>query len=503
VAACGAGQDLVAPTTGALTIAVATVGTSPTSGYELKIDGDAHPIGFTDTLQLLDLSAATHQVELSKTPPDCLIAESNPQFVAVIAGEDTTVTFQVVCPEQSPGGALSVLIATGGSVPDPDGYAVLVDTIPAIPVSDQDSILVPDLPAGQRTVRLAGLAAQCVVRGTNPRHVELPQAAPTRFDVTCVPSPSQMIAFSSNRPEIRFRHDLFILDGGASNLRNLTETPAINEREPVWSPDGARLAYHTFEDSNTDGVYVMDAVTHISTPLVGGLQDIEGLQWSPDGTRLLFASQTSGSVQPLTTYTFSTGQSKAVASAVRFTGFVWSPDGSEIAYSTARAVNQGDTSTISIVAAGGGLSRVVRTTTETELSIQDWSKDGTTLAYTETERDRRGDIYLLVIDGSRPPTNVTEELAFYSEARWSPDGRILAFLKRNEDETATVYASIEGLIIPIIENLGSPGHLAWAPDGEHLLFEESFQLYTVNYDGTALRALTADEFTNIDGAWRP
>jgi len=98
---------------------------------------------------------------------------------------------------------------------------------------------------------------------------------------------------------------------------------------------------------------------------------------------------------------------------------------------------------------------------------------------------------------------VTEELAFYSEARWSPDGRILAFLKRNEDETATVYASIEGLIIPIIENQGSPGHLAWAPDGEHLLFEESFQLYTVNYDGTALRALTADEFTNIDGAWRP
>ena len=54
--------------------------------------------------------------------------------------------------------------------------------------------------------------------------------------------------------DIRSRLSLEIRTKDGSGLRRVTSTPDIDEREPVWSPDGRRIAFDSFE-----GPYDLDA----------------------------------------------------------------------------------------------------------------------------------------------------------------------------------------------------------------------------------------------------
>ena len=88
-------------------------------------------------------------------------------------------------------GDLAVSASTTGSDLDPDGYTVTVDGGVSQAIGVNGSVTFNALAAGDHSVALAGVAANCSASGPNPRTVTVPAGgtASTTFAVSCAASP--------------------------------------------------------------------------------------------------------------------------------------------------------------------------------------------------------------------------------------------------------------------------------------------------------------------------
>lgn len=123
------------------------------------------------------------------------------------------------------------------------------------------------------------------------------------------------------------------VDGG--DATRLTETGAA-EYQPVWSPDGNRLAYTTDRNGNLD-VYLMDVKTKAEQPLATNPADDTRPQFSPDG-RFLAYIRTGGSEPGLYVQPLPPGKEAPTPEVVRvgpgtgIGGYAWSPDARWLVY---------------------------------------------------------------------------------------------------------------------------------------------------------------------------
>jgi hypothetical protein len=87
--------------------------------------------------------------------------------------------------------------------------------------------------------------------------------------------------------------NVFVVRADGTDRRQITDDPAL-DNYPVWSPDGASLAFLTFRDGNAE-VYTVDANGESATRITNTARDeTDGLDWSPDGTRLVVAAADAG-----------------------------------------------------------------------------------------------------------------------------------------------------------------------------------------------------------------
>ena len=120
----------------------------------------------------------------------------------------------------------------------------------------------------------------------------------------------KQIAFSGTHGGIT---DLYIVNADGSNLRQLTNDVYAN-LQPSWSPDGSRLAFATDQspESNLSNLKLSKwriAVMDIASSNITVLPGQDGLnlnpQWSPDGRELAFISDRTG-VPNIFLYDFTT-----------------------------------------------------------------------------------------------------------------------------------------------------------------------------------------------------
>lgn len=121
-----------------------------------------------------------------------------------------------------------------------------------------------------------------------------------------------------------------------SDQRVLSGTADTLNESPHWSPDGTRIAFASSRDNSERGVrdiYVMNCV------------DTSGDQIGDDLTRLTFSSEGNGCTSP-----------------------VWSPEGSQIAF----ARHQDGTGRICIIDASGGTAQVISNIPDPKVVPYDW-----------------------------------------------------------------------------------------------------------------------------------
>ncbi len=108
----------------------------------------------------------------------------------------------------------------------------------------------------------------------------------------------------------------------------------------------------------------------------------------------------------------------------------WSPDGSRVAFVRGR----GDLCVMD--PKGKGAKAVVKSWDHPEF---DWSPDGQWLVYSQADQDFNRDIYIVDVDGARPPVNVSRHPDVDSDPAWSPDGKTIAFTGRRGNNEVDIY----------------------------------------------------------------
>ena len=112
-------------------------------------------------------------------------------------------------------------------------------------------------------------------------------------------APGQQPASSPGGAKLAFvdNGDILEYDGATGLIRNLTNTPAVFEFDPSYSPNGKQIAFASQQTSgnllNTISVMLVDGTA--VTRLIWSTTDSYGLpKWSPDGKRIAFALTASG-----------------------------------------------------------------------------------------------------------------------------------------------------------------------------------------------------------------
>lgn len=230
----------------------------------------------------------------------------------------------------------------------------------------------------------------------------------------------------------------------------------------------------------------------------GGVQFQTDPAWSPDGTRIAFASAREGSFDIYVMEADGTGTTRLTSSEGNEKGPSWSPDGSRIAFS-----RSSDGGHVWVMKADGTGARRL-TDDLAEESEPSWSPDGRWIAY--THRPSGSDIREIRVarpDGSRQRTVTELGAASYAPA-WSPDSKRLAFSAGGDGARYAIYTvGVDG--DDLRRPVRSPGDAfepAWSPDGGEIAFSRDGAIVVTTLAGVERRITDPDD-NDSSPAWHP
>lgn len=269
------------------------------------------------------------------------------------------------------------------------------------------------------------------------------------------------------------------------------------QEDPVWSPDGTRVA--TFGDGTPAEVW--DAVTgrRIAAREAGS----EYLAWSPDSTRLAGQNRSEG---PFVWDPQSDASILGQDDYGYTTHVLWSPDGTRLAScgqdSTARVWDTRDLRLVATYLGHPGADWV---------RLHGWSPDGRRLLssgeldlgmhsarYWQRNPQVRDDPRVHLWDAStgRPVLQYNGHHGVITSAAWSPDGAQAA----SAGQSLHVWAAASGQLISAAPGPGD-GWVTWTPSGTHVLWARADGTYLADARTGAVTLLSPGRCTSL--AWSP
>lgn len=264
--------------------------------------------------------------------------------------------------------------------------------------------------------------------------------------------------FSTKISYVVKRGDTFELqiadaDGYNPQVVHRYDEPIIS---PQWSPEGARVAYVSFEKRKAI-IYVLNVF---------------------DGTRKVLAAFEGSNSAP-----------------------AWSPDGKRLAVTLTK---DGLSQLYLINADGSGTRRL--TYSQSIDTEPNFSPDGQHLLFTS---DRAGSpqIYRMRVDGSGDPRRMTFEGSYNVTPRHSPDGKSFVFIHRNQGRFNVAVQDLSTRQLQILTSGRLDQSPTFAPNGKMILYASEIKgrgiLAAVSSDGRVKQRITAQAGDIREPAWGP
>lgn len=246
--------------------------------------------------------------------------------------------------------------------------------------------------------------------------------------------------------------EIYVRDFADSSPVRLTNN-TDSDSNPIWSPDGTRIAFDRSPSKGVNDLWVMDPDGSNEKNLTNGTGSTTvALDWSPDGSRILFASDRGGNLDL----------------------WIIRPDGSDPMQLT--------------------------DTTESEWSAS-WAADGRTIIY-----ERSNDIWMMDADGSNQRALLARPELDGMPAL-SPNGRQIAFTSGQSGVDNVWIMNADGSQpYSLTNSVGWESYgPAWSPDGAKIAYtsgrDGDYDIWMMDADGTNQVHLTDNPANESSADW--
>ncbi|MCK3683348.1 S41 family peptidase [Maribellus sp. YY47] len=150
------------------------------------------------------------------------------------------------------------------------------------------------------------------------------------------------ISPTGKRAIFEARGEIFTIPAEHGDTRNITQSSGVADREPLWSPDGAKLAW--FSDRSGKGYELLiadqDGLSEPQSISIGESKLGWEPTWSPDGKYIAFNDDQARirvvNIEAKTIQTIDTGNNNLERGGM---GLTWSPDSKWLAYAKGASNN--------------------------------------------------------------------------------------------------------------------------------------------------------------------
>lgn len=274
-----------------------------------------------------------------------------------------------------------------------------------------------------------------------------------------------------------------------------------------WSPDskylsfGALIDYDPKTDHYRTDIYVIKTDGTARQKISGDEKNPVYSSWSPDGRRIIFSvnDKTSQTSNILTVGKDGSNLTKLIQQPGEFTTPMFSPDGQKIAF-MGRPQKSEKYQIYVMKTDGSGVTKLTDDPTASFCNPM-WSPDGKKIVYYSDKGDQKDQVWVMNADGSNQ-TLLTGGVGHNIFPAFSPDGKRIIFSSSNRDGRNS-ESYVDGSYLYVMKPDGSDlkplaniksFFARFSPDGRKIAFimgkfPES-AVYTARADGSNIIRLT-------------
>ena len=219
--------------------------------------------------------------------------------------------------------------------------------------------------------------------------------------------------------------------------------------------------------------------------------------WSPDGSRIAFASQRSGNFDIYVMNADGTETRKVTSTKGNDSHPTWSSFGSD------PRVRAGRRRVHHERGRGPDVTRISDPLVEE--SDPAWSPDGTWIAYVRrTPGTPVREIWLMRPNGSQRHAVTSQGARAFTPA-WSPDSSRIVFSSNADSDVYALFAvGADGKgLRSVAPTVGDNFEPSWSPDGSKIAYQEDGAIFTVELGGGEVERLTDSANNDSSPVWNP